>query len=1439
MRTLKHIINWVVWTAVLLYAVLLGTIRTPWAQRQLGSYVSEAVGRALGTTVQVGRIDLGFLNRLILDDVIVYDQQHQQMLRAARLTAKVDVTQLTQGRIVVSSAQVFGAHLQLYQQDGRTPANFQFVLDSLASADTTAHTPMDLRVNSFIMRHSSVSYDRWDVAPANRRLDPQHLNVSDISAHVILKQLTDDSLSVNVKRLAFNEQSGMAVQKLAFALNVGNREASLRNLDLLLPASRLHIDSVTATYDRQRLKETLNYAGSMSATQLSSADLACLHPTLMDLHQTVAASAHFQGTANSLDLPLLKIATEDNSATLVASGGISRHHARTAWNVQVSTLHLTANAIRQVSDRFTRLPDMAMRTGGLQLSGNCDMSPEGNLTAQIVAQTEAGTVTADGHITTDNTFTARLSTEDANLRQLLDDEHWGHLATDMELSGCFQEGMWSLLAQGTVAAIDYDGHEYNNIEVNGGYGNHNVKGRLSIDDDRIKAELETDVTATGVNDAVGTVTLRNLLLPESGYAMNLLQLTSGFTDSHHYVTLHSDFAEAQLTGQFDYTTLAQSITNFVGSKLPTLPGLPPISAVANNNFALQLTMTSADWMRKLWDVDIELHRPLQLTATVSDGLRQISLNGDLPQFSYDGSHYAAGHVSISSPRDTAFISATIDKLTDSGQPLTLSLQGNAANNNLTTSLAWDNHDSTLPMSGRLNVIGHLYRNLDSQPEAHINVLPSDIMVNGVRWQVEPSDILYSTNHLLVDHFAIHNGDQYIKADGTASKSTGDSLHIDLKDIEVAYILNLVDFDAVEFSGEATGRATVVAAFADPSAFADLTVNHFRFEKGRMGVLTARVGWNKQLEQIDIDATANDGPDAMTFIRGFVAPAASTHHPEASIDLSILGRGTHIDFMQSFTESFLSDISGHAYGDLRLHGPLSTIQLTGQLVVDGQATVTTLGTTYSLRRDTVVLVPDDILLRRIPIHDRYDNTAYLSGGIHHKHLTSLTFDLNVETERLLGYDFSTFGDNSFHGTVFAAGSVSIEGRPGRVTIDCNVTPLSNTVFTYNVAQADAITSQEFITWASPDAHQPTPTTNGTSTITQPPTTTDIYLNFLINTTPEATMRLLMDPKTDDYITLNGNGVLRATYYNKGTFQMFGTYTTTGGTYDVTIQNIIKKNFTFQPGGTVVFGGDPYDAALALQAVYTVSGVSLSDLQLGNSFSSNTIRVNCLMNIGGQPNAPVVDFDLEMPNVNADEQQMVRSVINGQQEMNQQVLYLLAIGRFYTQGQNNASNTQTDQTSLAMQSLLSGTLSTQINTVLGNVIKNDSWNFGANIATGTEGWNNAEYEGIVAGRMLNNRLLINGQFGYRDGAASAGIRGGNAQANPSFIGDFDIRYLLYPNGNLALKVYNQTNDRYFTRSSLNTQGIGVIMKKDFNTLSELLGRKRKKESPRNLQIQREPE
>ena len=1471
MKALKHIINWTVWSLLALYLLLIGATHLSFCQNFIGEKVAQAIGDRIGTTVSIGRVDIGLLNRVIIDDVNILDQQSKQMLSISRLSASIDLLPLSEGKVRISSAQLFGAHAKFYQRDSLSKPNFQFVLDSLASKDTTSHTPLDLRVNTFIIRHSSVKFDRQDVKTTPGLLNPQHLYVSDISAHLLLKALTDDSLNLQIKRLGFQEQSGLTVNQLALRLNADKKQVRLRDFLLELPSSRLQIDSIDASYqwNEQGLdKSSLVYGGEIVNSFITPSDLRFFQGSLKNFQRQISLATRFNGTWRHIDIPRLEIASEAEDINISANGFVDGLQDKTpAWKLNLNQLMLSETIIDFLHKNIESIPEELTRIGSLTLSGQFSGEHNGAMTAQGTIATGIGDADINLHKSGNNQFEGKITTQQFNLNQLTGNDSFGMLVADVSLSGQLHSGgKPDLTVNGIVSQFDYNGYSFSNIDLNGTYSSRGYNGLLQIDDPHVKASLEgdfllgdkgrqhqmkmsgtvdyivpqaiglgdqwgnavftgnieSDISATNLKDAIGTLRISHFSMMEEDqqpYYLDNLLLNSSFKEGRRVVSLVSDFAKADLQGDFEFSTLPQSFINMIGSKLPTLPGLPKLTDNAHNNFLVRLQVYKSDWLQRLMKVDLDIMQPAFLDMRVNDNTHTFNLDSQLPAFTYNGSAYSNGEIHLSSPTDTLLCNVNVTQNNGNGR-LFLGLQAKAIDNNLDTHLTWHDGKQTNRMSGELNFITTLYRNLAEKPEAHVRVQPSHIILNDTVWNVEPSDILYSENNLLVDHFNVHHQQQHITIDGYASKNRHDSLTVDLNEVEVSYILDLVNFDAVEFSGKATGQAVVKSLFDVPDAQANIDVHNFKFERGRMGTLHALVFWNNQKDQIDINAQANDGPGIFTDIYGFVSPKHNT------IALNIDAHQTYVDFMHNFTNSFLSHITGHADGSLLLAGTLDNMNLTGELAVEGEASVTALNTTYQLNRDTVIFIPDEIELRGLPLTDRYGHRATLSGGIHHKHLTNLTFDLFVNADNLLAYDFRDFGDSNFYGTVFASGDVSIKGRPGEVTIDCNVTPQENTVFVYNASSPDAIADQDFIQWGS--ATRTAVANSQLSTLHSQLSTlnsqlpddddirTDIYINFLVNCTPAATMRLLMDANTNDYINLNGDGTIRATFYNKGAFNMFGTYTVDHGTYDVTIQNIIHKNFTFNSGGTIVFGGDPYQASLNLQALHTVSGVSLSDLNIGNSFASNTIRVNCLMNITGQPEQPQVEFDLEMPTVNADEQQMIRSVINGQQEMNQQVLYLLGIGRFYNRGQNNAT-TQQDQTTLAMQSLLSGTISAQINTLLNTVIKNDNWNFGANITTGNEGWRNAEYEGLISGRMLNNRLLLNGQFGYRDNAT---------RATKSCIGDFDIQYLLLPNGNLSVKMYNMTNDRYFTKSSLNTQGLGLIMKKDFNGLGDLFSNQKKK-------------
>ena len=1474
MKVFKWVISIVLWTVIALNVIFFSVTRLPVTQRFIGEKVAGILSNQLGSQVSIGRVDLGLLNRVIIDNLVIHDQNQQEMIRATRLSVKMDITSLMEGKVAINSAQLFGVRFHLYRPDSQSDPNFQFMIDSLASKDTTKQTPLDVRVNSLIIRHSSVDYNQLDQPETEGRFNTAHLKINDISAHINLRALTDDSLNVNIKRLGFNEQSGLSVNRLSLRLEAGRRHALLRDFLLEMPNTELKIDTVLASYTlqgKELVPGTLSFSGDIQDTRITLSDLRCFIPTLKNFQRPLSLTTSFNGTDLRLNVPQFKLSTSENDIDINVDGWLEDYRQLSAWHLQMHHLQLSDASIDFLSKAIPSLPAEFNRLGGLQMLGTFDKDHNGITSIKSTILSGAGNIDLEGTLNHQQQFECQLQTEALNLRQLLDNTDLGNLEARLSLRGqLYNQQRPDIQTEGVVSRVDYKGYSYQNIQLDGNYVNNKLLGAISINDPNVKlditgqishllteqrqpvrevmvdgtishlspaalnltdeleeavisADIHADFTASNLNDAQGSLRISNGSVSGTQsfrpYRLDNLIVTSGYENDIHFVSLKSDFADATIKGEFDYATLPQSIINLVSYRLPTLPGLPAITRETNNNFSLRLMLSKTDWLRRFLGIDLVLHQPLMLNARVNDQIREIYLEGDLPAFAYKGASYEDGVVHITTPGDTLRCNVGIQKLLEDGHAMSAVANIRAAHNELNTSLNWDNHNPEQQISGQMNGIIRLYHNLENEPEAHMRVMPSHIVLNDGVWEIEPSDLIYNKHHLLIDNFMVHRGQQHILIDGTASNDRHDSLSVDLNEVEVAYILNLVDFHSVEFSGRATGRATGRGLFDKFAAKANLRVDDFKFENGRMGTLHADVDWNEQEEQIDIHAVAKDGPGVNTFVDGFISPVHNT------IDLAIHADSTYIEFMHNFTKSFLSQITGHADGDLRLAGTLDNINLTGQLIVDGNLTIEALNTTYYLNRDTVVFIPDDIRLNRLLIHDRDGHEAWLSGGIHHKHLTSLTFDLEAEADNLLAYDFPDFGESAFYGTVYASGLVTIKGRPGEVSIDCNVTPLKNSFFVYNAANPDAISRQEFIQWEDNSKKEKdgkwSENTPEVVPHNQLLSKTDIYLNFLINATPDATLRLLMDANTNDYITLNGDATIRATYHNKGAFNMFGTFTVDHGTYGVTIQNIIKKNFIFNRGGTIIFAGDPYQAALNLQAVHTVSGVSLSDLNIGNSFSSNTIRVNCLMNIGGITAAPQVDFDLEMPTVNADEQQMIRSIINGQQEMNQQVIYLLGIGRFYTQGVNNAGNTaQGDQTSLAMQSLFSGALSAQINNILNQFLKNDNWNFGANITTGNEGWHNAEYEGIINGRMLNNRLLLNGQFGYRDNAK---------QATPSFIGDFDVQYLLYPNGNLALKVYNQTNDRYFTKSSLNTQGLGIIMKKDFNGLRDLFSsKKRKKKS-----------
>ena len=578
----------------------------------------------------------------------------------------------------------------------------------------------------------------------------------------------------------------------------------------------------------------------------------------------------------------------------------------------------------------------------------------------------------------------------------------------------------------------------------------------------------------------------------------------------------------------------------------------------------------------------------------------------------------------------------------------------------------------------------------------------------------------------------------------------------------------------------------------------------------MGDLDIYGAWDNEKKGIYLDAHIQEKDISKTHVNGFIYPIK----PTSGLDLNIDANNLNIKFLEHYMRSIAQDVRGRASGKVHFYGKFKGLTLDGAVMTDASMKFDILNTSFALK-DTIRLAPEGITFDNIHIADMEGHQGKLNGYLHYEHFKNIKYQFDIQVNNMLVMNTQESPDFPFYGTVYATGNALLTGN-AQDGLDANIamTTNRNTNFTYSTGTVASATNNQFIKFVDKTPRRSIQDSvqlvsfyeQVQQKIEKKESQTDIRLNILVDATPDATMKIIMDPVAGDYISGRGSGNIRMEFYNKGDMKMFGNYHIQQGIYKFSLQEVIRKDFIIKEGSTITFNGPPLDATLDIQASYTVPSASLNDLipDASTIIQQPNVRVNCMMNLNGILLRPTIKLGIELPNERDEVQALVRNYLSTDEQMNMQILYLLGIGKFYME-----NNTGERQSSDMMSSVLSSTLSGQLNNMLSQIIDNNNWNIGTNLSTGEKGWTDMEVEGILSGQLLNNRLIINGNFGYRD----------NPMANTNFVGDFEAEWLLTRSGDVRLKAYNETNDHYYTKTNLTTQGVGVMYKKDFNKWNEL--------------------
>lgn len=1280
-------------------------------------------------------------------------------------------------------------------------------------------------------------------------------------------------------------------------------EFTLPNSQIFIDSISARYQEVPFSTQNLSWLKGLDISGRLNPSTINLKDLYGFEPHLKetDIPLHFQALLSFQDEQAEIDSFLL--ASENQEIFLNARFS----HRIASGRAQDPTSELKLyqlNIEPDICDLLEKLPmikispeiqQIIRQTGNNKLQA--DARYHNGLQSKIILKNNCGQLLLSADVDTTKKIKSRIHTEsfDLSILESLNID-LGKLSLNLFVQGTLpslsnQPFIKDLQVSGKINNLEFKKYNYQNISLNIHHINQRFKGNISMEDPngslhlegilalmnknlktqlkasvknfspnrlnltsdfkniRFSANLATDFNWKSIDDVNGNFQIANLLIQKDSITKYIdnISLQASDNANQRRLSLESDFLSAEVDGQFNIESLIRSLQQSLFSYLPSLR--PSVSSEksgtktydAPNNFTVRVNINNTDLLPLLLDIPVEISKPAYFYSVYRSKLNNLQVNCAIPEIHYGKQRLKNISLNCIGNQKQLQGNLEISKINANNETFVRMLL-NAEQDTINTSIKWFSPENNI-FNGNLDFNTSFHRDAQGKTNSRIKILPSQITLDNSNWQVHASRIDIAPKKVRIEKFLIEQPERHLEIGGIVSPNAKDSIIADLKGIDLQYIFNMIDFDAVRFGGHATGKVFATNLFKSPNIKAVLDVPDFTLNKGKMGSLNIFGKWDLETKSIYLNAMMNDLlNESITRVSGNITPG---HTPESGIDLNIMANRTNIYFLNQYTAGIFTNLQGRATGHARVFGPFQEINLEGDLLVnEADMHIDILNTHYRLFNDSIILRPNNIWFRNADVYDDYGQVgdskhyALVSGHLQHEHFTNLTYDIDINAQNILGYNQEDFGDEVFCGTAYASGKAHIYGKPGSLNVDLNIHPEEHTEFIYNLSSPDVLTDTPFIRFVNNSEKDSNVIAQAIDSTTHSAPENigplpDVNVSFQLDITPKATMKILMDARSGDYISLNGFGNMRATFYNKGKFQLYGTARINEGIYKLSLQDVIKKEFQITPGGTVTFGGDPAEAELNIQAVYTVPSVSLNDLNPQGTFTQSNVRVNCLMNLTGKARQPHISFDFDIPNVNEDEKQMVKTLISTEEEKNLQTIYLLGIGRFYSYNYN--TTTQQNQSSLAMNSLLSSTLSGQLNEMLSNIIGSNNWNFGTNLSTGEDGWSDMDIEGLLSGKLMNNRLLINGNFGYKE----------NAYLNKSsnFIGDFDVQWLLTKSGNIRLKGYSETNDRYFTKSSLTTQGIGIQLKKDFSSWRELFNLKarpaKNEQEEENKNIKKEKE
>lgn len=1414
-------------------------------QRAIGSYATEFLSDFIGTKFSVGSVKLHHLTRIDIDSVYVEDRQRTKMLYVGSLSAHFRLFPLLHKEISVKKIVIDDIEANLYHLPDST-MNLQFLIDAFTPKEKKGVPDLDLP--QIIISDADIDYSDWS--------KNQEFHIRDFATDVKFSLHNKNWINLEIASLRLSDEHAEKINNIKLKFSNDDKNINIDNLIIDLPNSHIFLKKAAVTIERND-DSSINWDESSYDVNLAPSfvvlsDLGWILPKLRYMNKPINCQIVTNGKVNNFNTKTIKI---DYNKEIVLDANI---HAINITDIGASNnvinfnnLQFSAKSISNLVADFTNkplsLPKELNNIGTCKYQGKITGNPY-DLTLSGHLETAIGSVFTDVKLQTPDTFhsaaiSGTIETSNIDLNALLPNPALGLGKTKLAINTTarfYKDHNFDIEATGDIKYVTFKNYTYSNIRIDGNVKPKLFEGAISINDPNghldfhgtcdlfndkkvfnfladidsfrphrlnltnsypdlsLSCKISSNLNAQSIMTANGSIDIDSIIInnADKQFYLSNLNIKTVNDEDTNYIDIKSDLIDGRIYGKYDINDILGNITNTLSKDIQIIKNIdvkqPHAPVVITSSFEI------APLSNLMNVLDIKWFTPQSSTLHLSYNSHTDRFSSfiSIPQLTNGNTTIDSTFLNINNYNGVSvrFKTATDLKMGH----LTTNINLRALNDTITSSLIWSNVNSSgKPFEGEMFAKTKLTVS-DGYLCSSTSILPSQFTLNNTLWQFAPSQVKTNKNHISINNFALSSDDgQLISAAGDISDDQSSKLYLNISNIFLDYISDMLPKGtSLSFGGHVSANGEISNLLGEiPHINASLKSDNFSFNNTLYGFVDGQCHFDKTNNSLNFAAKVFNPIETVALLNG------SYSFKDKFLDIFGKANRMDISFLDYYLGKSFATVKGKASGDVHIYGSGKKVAIdVDALARDASIRVNFLGSTFHFT-DSIHMNKDIIDFGSISLTDDYGRHGQLNGYISHNYLKNMGFNLAIKVDTMNIMNTTRQDSPSFFGNVIASGMVFIGGTDKEITITgkANTEPGTNITLPLDNYAAN---ENSFITFCNPVYSE-----QKSSTTMQPAEGGNLIVDLMLDICPETKASLIINSKSGDQLNATASGSLRFKYdINANDMKMYGNLQVVQAKYLFTLQDVIRKEFIIKEGGTLSWSGDILSATLDLDGSYRLNA-DLSEL-LDESVLANvtrtTVPVECLVDITGILTQPNIGFSINLPNSEEELNRAVQNTINTPEMLNREVIALLLMGKFIQpETMNNSSFLSQNE----LYAVVSSTISAQINNWASQMF--DKWGFGVNFTSAGEGDSReSEYE-FNFQYSPTNRLIINGNVGYRDNNAS----------NNNFIGDFDIEYKVIPSGKLRIKGYTHTNDYNEFKKGLTTQGVGLVWSESFLNSKDL--------------------